>query len=476
MSDYHESLLPIVNERRSGYVKLVRLLLFALAVLFSFHFIIFEPYLRVGTKLVETQESAEQYAALEANIEKRMAAYAKLEEELPQAVDRGIDLMMDNIAGDLEEVSELVRPKVREDIRGVSVSPGPVFDPRIQRRRSMVMQEEASVMPRGLSQVAATFQVPKTVEPKLKSANDWGEVRWILKPEVEKQIIDVRFSEYNAELKKTVDDSVKSIESANAWEPKNLEVLPESLRTLWRTVDEASEKAVETVKQIQAKPPADDSWWFTQDGKAAAGEYELKRTTQVVTQIKDQVGYDKVLASLQAQLEALSSTESVVEAERAELEKKFASFHEKLGQLLGPLDWLPLNVDDLVYLMPFLVACVLGGGVGWVMLRRRSYRRLLDACLAKSESVRELGFTLELENSTGSVRTFVIGGAVLAVAWIAYGNMRVRALDTLRQGTGNDALLGDVGYSALLNWGVSLVLLAAGIFQAWIALKERKQV
>lgn len=475
MNAMHESLLPIVNERRSKYARLVSLLVLSFATLVAFQFIIFDPYLDAATSLIETQEEQARFDALKRNIERRQAAYAALEPKVERTMKSGLDTMMLEISRDLTELNARVYRYVPDPLKPSDAEPVGRYD----RGDDRSMQVQAVQAPLDASREAASsarlqeFSIPGAAQSRLRRANDWAEIRRILEPEIQEKVIDVRFSEYNERLRSSINSIAAEIEAANEWTPKDLNELPAELQALWGQVNAASKEAVRTIKAIEVRAPEDERWWWSREGKGGAGKLELDRSADLIAEVKSQIGYEEILASLKEQLATLQETIDLIVERQAEIEAKFEAFHETLLQLLGPLDWLPLNLNDLVFMMPLLVACSFGAGFAWVLLRRRAYVRLLEACVAKSEEVRELGFLLQLDFRASRVRLCLIVCTVVAAVWIVYGNARLRAFESLQASSEAFSVIKDAQSSALLNWGVSLVLLLGGLLIGLQSLSKR---
>ncbi|MDQ8196633.1 hypothetical protein QEH56_00655 [Pelagicoccus enzymogenes] len=220
-------------------------------------------------------------------------------------------------------------------------------------------------------------------------------------------------------------------------------------------------------------PPKDERWWWTTGGKAGVLGLELERSQGVLDSLLEDAGYEALLDSIESQLEVLAQAETMVSTRQAEIEIAFDSFQETISQLLGPLDWLPLNMDDLVAFMPLLVACSLGSGVAWILLKRKRYVEILDTSSERSETVREIAFTLRLDAPSSRLRWSVLFCLVAGGAWIVYANLRLAGLVTEQRASGEPVLGGEMDYSLALNWGFSLVLLLGGGALSLLSLRKK---
>ncbi len=471
MSSIHEPLLAIVKERRSSYTKSVRLLFLSFATLVAFQFLVFDPFVDAQTRLIEVETEQTAYAAVAKNIGSRQAAYSKLGEDLKKEIDTRLTEMMKGIASDLKLVTDEVINYLEGDLDPFE---GDVSEPEelsLRDIQAMQMQSVAQMdipaMPR-----PTLMELDSGTVAALRATQSWSEIREILQPEIQSAVIEVRFSEYNKQVQSFVDRSLQGGEKARAWKPKDLEGLPEELKKLWSRVDTATEQAIENLKSLAISQPENKTWWWTTGGKDGVAGLELERSEEVLDDLLETAGYDAVLSSLSLQIEVLAEVEKKVALRQEEVEVAFSAFKDTIAQLLGPLDWLPLNMNDFVFLMPLLVACSLGGGVAWVLRKRMAYIGILDTASVKSTEVDELRFTLDLDSSRSRLRGLLLISLVVGLAWVVYLNVQLLAFVALLEEQKNVLLAGSISYSSFLNWGVSLVVLVGGSAISFQSLRD----
>lgn len=452
MSSMPESLLSIVNERRSSYLKSVRLLFLSFATLLAFQFIVFDPYLSATSQLVETEQSEFRLNAMRRNVESRQAAYAAMQPRIEEAMEQGLANLMSNLAQDLEVLTYQIAPYLPDDLK-------PIPEDSLLEEPRMQMQMQASAMPQPSGLTRLRVKLSDETVSRLSETQSWNQIREQLNQAIQEQLIAPRFSEYNSEIQRAIGKELQAIRSASDWAPADLDALPEDLRELWREVESASQAALRNLEAFVIEKPQNDRWWWSASGKAGARRLELNRSVSLLSDLKGQFGYEALIGSLRSQLQALEDTTQLLTEEQKEIQEDFASFQETISQLLGPLDWLPLNMDDLVSLMPLLVAVSFGGGSSWIVVKRSQYSEILNTASKKSDAVRGLGFALSLPNSRERVQGYVFVGVALASAWVVYANLKLTAFARVVLSSESVSLRNGFASAAFLNWGVSFALL-----------------
>ncbi|MDQ8204766.1 hypothetical protein [Pelagicoccus sp. SDUM812003] len=447
-----DSLLSIVTERRARYLKQARLVFLSIATLLAFQFLIFDPYIETTRGLSDSQNEKEQVDALLRNLEKREAAYVELQKQLEADVERLLETMMDGIASDLDQLTYQVNGYIRDELRKPLAELGmEESDPS-----SMAMQ-----MPLSSDVPAASLHIPYSVQVELGEATSWREIRELLQEVVERQVIEVRVSEYNVDLQQAIDDALSRIEKANGWRPSNLGALEPELQQAWNKAEDASERAEESLKSISLTPPSDERWWWSMEGKLGARSLELRSLQEVMETLREALGYESIVATLSSELQTLKETSAELEKRQADLEATFAAFEGTMTQLLGPMSWLPLGIGDVVLLMPFWIACSLGAGVGWLLVKRSSYLNILDTSAKRSEEVAKVDFLLSLDVSAVRLRIYSVAGCLAALGWIVYCNRRLGELEAIRESSSGLHVASTLAYSAVLNGWIAFGLAVA---------------
>ncbi|MDQ8183326.1 hypothetical protein [Pelagicoccus sp. SDUM812005] len=465
MSSIHEPLLAIVKERRSAYVKSLRWLLLSMVTLLAFQVLIFDPFVAAQTRLAEVKQEQGVYGPIARNIEKRREAYGELGARLSGEVERRLASMMDNIAEDLQFLTLEVALYLDLGEGAGTGGRDPVFDP-MHGVQSKAMQVGPLSMP-----PPRELGLNEEERAALREAQSWSEARELLQGKVEDEVVAVRFSEYNAGIREFVDEAIADIEKLNTWNPKGLKSLPPELQRLWADVEAASDAMVAKMRSLQISTPEDERWWWTSGGKQGIEGLELQRSNRMIDRLMEDAGYEAVLASIESQLQVLVAAEAEVMQRQEDIEVAFLSFQETIAQLLGPLDWLPLNLEEFVFLMPLLVSCSFGLGVAWIMSKRSRYNDVLHTSASRSETVKELEFTLRLDAAPRRV----VGGLLLCMAaglgWIVYANLQLMDLVGSLE-AGRIAHASSIAYSVFLNWVLSLLILLGA--SAWSFLQLRR--
>ena len=382
--------------------------------------------------------------------------------------------MMNHIAYDLEmmtiEITDLLPSELQADALKTPVS--------APSRSNIALQSESPtdshVAAFKLGLKPARFGLSQETEAALGGARDWSEVRLLLQSEIEKQIVEKRFSEYQQSLDLALDDVIKAHRKADGWTPERLDLLPDGLKERWMKLEQDALAAFEKMASIKITYPENPRWWWSGDQKREVKDIELERSGDFISSAREQIGYDALLKPLQEQLSRAKAMTVSIKETQAEIEAKFESFKGTIDTLLGPLNWLPLKMADLVLIMPLLVAISLGAGTAWMLVRRRAYLQFLDTCKTKSAELGEIAFTMELDTPPAKLKLLVLFCSAVALGWILYDNGKLAAYAALEQSAAARLGLPEPSLaSPFLNWYLSLALLAASLFVSLKLLASR---
>lgn len=276
------------------------------------------------------------------------------------------------------------------------------------------------------------------------AAESGDELRTILRPIIEREIIEPRFARVNAVWGSRQPELA---EGAGRIRQRFAELAAEFPETpLWSEMSaEAASYRAALDNVVFGPPPDDPDWWHTVVGKDAA----VLQMKEVDVGLLSPESFTTASTALQGWLDDRDVLIADLDGQLAELEAQFDQQQQRLAGLIAPISGVALDLSIVVGDFPLALAVLLGMAMIWP---ERRYRELVGS----AELARRAGLIEaqdgELFLPGGNARLSLfwsLGGVVLAVAWILLASRQLAAWS------------GREGPSLVVITGVAILIVAA---------------
>ncbi len=322
----------------------------------------------IPSDLREIHESI-LFASIRLGYLKSMYEIPETESELPEEAENQLREML-NSPKFRKSVESALKPK----IIGMPLYKGPEGPVYVQSRTGgfVVVVEEHP------------FQItdPNLLK-KIKFSEQRKELLEALKPFVEDNIIEPRYSELNEYWKTNLLPKIQT----------QFEELTNNMNTAESEFPEGHEEWEKLAKALEAIESAAGNiefeqrtetpfWWSSEIGKE---EVRIELKDKVTSQLKEPA----VLTSLRKQVSQLLIEEEKlgqkIKEGLSKLDKQFQDQKDKLASIAKPLRFLALELESVMVILPLLLGLILAGATAWKTLR-----------------LRELGWTIHLMIKEGA--------------------------------------------------------------------------
>jgi hypothetical protein len=229
-----------------------------------------------------------------------------------------------------------------------------------------------------------SFAFDADTKEKIRSARDSNELRHVLQPVIEQEILHPRFDQLNRYWHEEVLPNIRLQTEAIRKAIREHQPLYPPGQSQWEAIHASVEQMSGVVATLTFQPPTDKEWWITVSGKQAtlsgigrAVEDRLRTmiNTEAVAQLRMQV-----TAAL-AQQHRLQET---LQEELKRTEELFNKQQSRLAALGKPFEVLSLDINIVVSKFPLLLGILLAAITIWPAYRLRELAAMLKL-MAKND-------------------------------------------------------------------------------------------
>ena len=304
----------------------------------------------------------------------------------------------------------------------------------------------------GVQEDREEFELPAALQEKLKGADDMREIRKLLLPWVNENVINSRFTElqqsWSNKLLTRFDSQVTGIKELLA------KVAPESGAdpVLLVRFHESLDKTVSAARGIQFTAPKNDDWWFNIERKRATADY-IRESAVESLELAESLESARALAAFAEQSRRSAEVlENALKKALAAQEDTFQKQREKAEALARPLSFLTLDLDYVSENFPLVIGFGFAIAILWPAWRKRE---LAHSCRLLAREDPQASIWAEVLGLNRSNRTREFSFAILAVVSISCAAWQLTHFEILVPGTAirlaaiaSIAVFGSVVYSS----------------------------
>jgi hypothetical protein len=221
------------------------------------------------------------------------------------------------------------------------------------------------------------FVLDEVTVTRLKDANNnMDQVRKILRPTINEQIVARRFAEINRAWQETsgemISEKTKQLVTVlDQMEWGDQESISRS-RALKQSLDQLGQTAV----RMKFEPPTNDSWWETTQSKAGGIVRIQESTISQLAMERAGEQAQQLLSELDGAVRQHKALLDEVHAKIQNTEEEFKNQQAKLVDIAKPFQFVSLNLEVVVSRFPLLVGLFFGVASLWLAGR---WRGLVDS-------------------------------------------------------------------------------------------------
>jgi len=400
MGDDHLS--SIFSKVRDQHSAAMRWSYLGVLLLLLFHLINISPYVSLKQKMLQTERQKDRLSEVKSKIETIDKGFKQLKDhELGQFVSRlksfvsdfrsafkGLDLIVRQLQEEGRFEREIrARDKsgerldfreLRESDRSDRVSrrgtPRDTRDEMVQRTRPSRRIEEIPV-------IQITDQ---ELIDKIKQIEDYMELLNLLKPFIEKNIIEPGYLDLNEywktrilpEIQSQFDSLEKEIEAIKKLFPEGTVIL--------RELKESLEGTLLAFSNMEIKTPAHDPFWWS-----TVEEKERVRIG-IEDRVADRLNEPPALLALRVKVNTLLRNQEKfageIQKKISALEQQIKDQQEMLTSLAKPLKFIALELNSVMKLFPLLIGLIISALTIWTVMRLRELGQITHLMVKQGAS------------------------------------------------------------------------------------------
>ena len=216
------------------------------------------------------------------------------------------------------------------------------------------------------------FVIDDELKDRIKEASDPEDLRELLLPVIEAQIIDKRFSElndywHNEEVAKIKNKTknIKLIIDEN-------KLLQSGEGILWKEILDSMDKLDQVSAVHKFIPPQDPYWWATVSGKISSlSSIRDEALKEFQSAIQDSNVIDSLTKKMREVLSKQKELESSLKETMRKIQADFKNYQDKLTNLNKTFGIISLDLNYIVPLFPLILGLVLSIQTFWCAYRLR---------------------------------------------------------------------------------------------------------
>ena len=334
---------------RDQYETAIRWALVVGLVCLAFFFVTFRQFIRVNKDLAIVQADIDQLSAILGEV---------------QGLGESLEDLNASVTVPLKQVSASV-PDLIERLQALNSSVQTLRDPQVPVRHS----PESGIMVQRLVQsreVQQDFQFPEELAGQIVNAKSVIDIRKVLRPFIERNIVDPVFQQLNDHWQKDIVPSIEGKSQVILAKLTRGEKGFTDSKDLWGTIRQSVAITVQVANELEFHPPEDPFWWSSVRGKQVAlFAIESEASARLQSAMVD----SDVLAELNTQLKAsLAREEELQDSLKQNLErvkKDFETYRRQLVALGKPFEFLTVDLNVFVSFFPLFLGVVLAAISIW---------------------------------------------------------------------------------------------------------------
>lgn len=332
-----------------------------LAVIFSalFHLLTFSQYISLNKRMAEAQTISNDLGQLEGELSETTSNLEYCQLQMDDAFEQQVESTVRLLATDFEELSTAVNKIRTPSTSGIS----PLDPNSLLENGSQITIQQPQI---GQSISRPVFQFDASLENEIRNAKSETELRQLLIPIIEEQIIQPRFRELNefwknnilTNLKDTIPQAMRALEDNRLLFPGDPKEFDELINQLDRTLN--------YVDSIVFVPPSSDpEWWDSVAGKRATLNEMRDAVISGFLDVSSVESFKEAQTQVQEAHEKQVVLLDEIHADIQELEEKFKQEQSRLEIMGKPFEFVSLDLAFVVSIFPLILGLILSASIIW---------------------------------------------------------------------------------------------------------------
>jgi hypothetical protein len=234
---------------------------------------------------------------------------------------------------------------------------------------------------------ANSFNFDESLKEQISSAKSVDEIRELLLPTIEKDIIAPQFKAFNLAWQEEIFPEMKSFSSKIQKRLEKAKIQDKSENPPWDSILITLKDTMNYAEKATFFPPENRFWWVTAKGKEdtlSDINFDFRREfTQLVS-------IDKISDDLSNTIDQQQNAETNLRNDLESIRKSFEKFMEhQSGQMIGlpkQFGGIPIDLDSLILCFPFLIGPMLASLAVWQTRRLSDLITAIDVAKKNDKS------------------------------------------------------------------------------------------
>jgi hypothetical protein len=362
-----EILKSLFLKGKENYESAVRWSFIIVVACLLFHIITFSQFISLEKELAAVKTEKSQLDKLNLALSETKTRLENLEAYIADSIKRLTSGMLVDLKEDFTALDRAIanlRTRTTAQFASTSADLLPEEQPR--PNMALQMQVQAARPP------VKEFELSDDIKARIRNTTDEGELRTIVFPVIQTQIINERFDELNANWQKqNLPDIQKRISEARELLGKNSQRFPEN-KPLWERVVTDLQNIERLARDVKFQTPGDADWWNSVSAKQTR-LVEIQRTveSEFQRQFSNMTAVAKLSREMQASLENQKRLQTELETKMKKIEADFEQQKAALADLSKPFGLVTFDINTLIAKFPLMLGIALAAVTIWPAFRLR---------------------------------------------------------------------------------------------------------
>jgi hypothetical protein len=351
-----ELLKSIFLKSKDRYEQATRWAFLCIALCVALHVLTFSQFVRFGKQLAVAENQVKQFTATQATVAEAESKLLALEKTLVKAVEDQMAWVLDNLIQDFQVLNETVD----QNRMGLEPARSPLQSLRSSPLQFQEPQKDTSPLIIRDEQLKEQIQQAPNIE----------EIRELLSPFIEENILQPRFQELNDTWQKRIlpnildqtDELLQIFQTTMPFDARD--------HAVWNGIEDNIEEITTVAKDISFQAPSGDpQWWTTVSGKGERVANIEENAVQLFTSLIESNELRTLNRRISNALMQRKTLQDNVEAQLTRIRDTFEKQQQHLNQLGAPFQFAAMDITFLVSNFPLLLGVMLGAVTIWPVHR-----------------------------------------------------------------------------------------------------------
>jgi hypothetical protein len=377
-NDMIKSMFTRARDQYEGAVRLSFILVFACLL---FHTVNFSQFVRLNRQLVQAEAELNRLNGLSKQVSTLTDDLQQAEKETVSILEKRLEVAQAKMVSDFDSLDSAIagiRTPVTEDFTSAGI------DALLESDLSAT-----GVLQSGPIQVQAassSFYLDENVRQGINNARNNDQLRQVVLPVIEQQIIQPRFEELNVYwVNEAAPQLIETCNAALVVIDEKADSFPEGA-ALWEQARANLKQTIQVVSVLSFQPPTDDpEWWTTVGGKLAVLEGIRRAASHQLSAVSGLEPIEELNQRIAAITTEQENLQTALKQELDEIEQSFADQQTKLASLGKPFEFVSLDLAFVVSMFPLLLGIILATATVWPAYRLRELAWAVDLMVDRSK-------------------------------------------------------------------------------------------